>query len=160
MRTYVEHTQKHVSDLARTRSFYLALFPEWSMRAHGRELLGGRPYEWLHIGDDQTYVAFRGDYKGADSPGHPLQELNRAAKAAEKPGHIGIVVADVEEKVRLLKAMGAQVITTTPHPFRLRVYTLDPDGYEIELVQYLTADPAERHDYSWCIAHGESEALA
>jgi hypothetical protein len=32
-----------------------------------------------------------------------------------------------------------------PHPHRARAYFYDASGFEWELVQYLSDDPAERH---------------
>jgi hypothetical protein len=34
------------------------------------------------------------------------------------------------------------------HPHRWRVYFHDPDDREWEFVQYLSASPSERHDYT------------
>ena len=52
--------------------------------------------------------------------------------------HFGIVVADLDDMKRRLAALG-----TAPHSERdyhpgRRLYFLDPDGMEVELVEYKT----------------------
>ena len=49
---------------------------------------------------------------------------------------------------RRLREAGYQDSTVpNAHPSRKRVYFYDPDGNDWEFVQYLSSDPAERHDY-------------
>jgi catechol 2,3-dioxygenase-like lactoylglutathione lyase family enzyme len=145
MTTYVEHAQLLVSDLDRTAKFYTSLFPDWRVRARGREL-GARPYAWIHVGTDQTYLAFRTAYEG---------KTETAASVEKHSNHIGIVIDDVEATVTRLRGLGAAMIVND-HPYRTRVYTRDPDGYELELVFYGSADVGLKNDYAWSAQAGTS----
>ncbi|MBB4843215.1 putative enzyme related to lactoylglutathione lyase [Paucibacter oligotrophus] len=144
MNSYVEHAQIFVVDLDRTATFYLELFPEWRIRGRGREVAGSRRYNWIHIGDDHTYLAFRGGYEGMSEP---------APSVEKQCNHVGIVVPEIAEKERVLRQLGAPMVRST-HPARVRVYTRDPDGYEIELIQYLSEEVGARNDYDWCVRNG------
>ncbi|MES2207367.1 MAG: VOC family protein [Pseudomonadota bacterium] len=144
MATYVEHMQLLVSDISRTEKFYTTIFPDWSVRGQGREVGGSKKYEWIHIGTPSTYLSFRTHYEG---------QIEEQAKAERVSNHIGIVVDDIEMIISTLKQIGGEVILSK-HPHRVRVYTRDPDGYEIEIIQYLSDKDSEKNDYQWCLANG------
>lgn len=150
MTTYVEHAQILVADLDRTERFYTRLFPDWSTRARGREISGRKFYNWLHVGSPRSYLSFRTAYDSGEPEVVPTVEI--------MSNHIGVVVDDMGATIERLEALGAQVIKST-HPHRLRVYTRDPDGYEVELIQYLTDDVDLRNDCSWCVENGISEIV-
>ena len=68
-----------------------------------------------------------------------------------KPGtnHLGFEVDDVEAVRERLAAAGYEDSTVpNAHPHRRRVYFHDHDGNDWEFVQYLSDDPAKRHDYA------------
>jgi len=144
MATYVEHMQLLVSDLAITEKFYTTVFPDWSVRGRGREVGGSKKYAWIHVGDQDTYLSFRTSYEG---------QTEEQARAERVSNHMGIVVEDIEAVISRLKHIGSEVIQSK-HPHRARVYTRDPDGYEIEIVQYLSNKASEKNDYQWCLANG------
>ena len=52
------------------------------------------------------------------------------------PGHERLLAAGFEESTY-----------GNNHPHRKRVYFYDADGNDWEFVEYLTSDPARRHDY-------------
>ena len=97
---------------------------------------------WLHIGTDDTYLALQESTAEPDSRWVPY---------AGKPGlnHLGYEVEDAEAVRARLQAAGYQDSTVpNSHPHRKRVYFYDPEGNDWEFIQYLSDDPAERHDYS------------
>ena len=56
---------------------------------------------------------------------------------------------DAEALHQRLAAVGYQDSTVTnKHPWRKRVYFMDPDGNDWEFIEYLTDDPEKRHDYT------------
>ena len=62
--------------------------------------------------------------------------------------HLGYEVDDVEALRHRLAAAGYRDSTVeNAHPHRKRVYFHDPEGNDWEFVQYLSPDPAQRHDY-------------
>lgn len=119
----LEHVNLTVSDLDRSISFYcdlLDLHVRWKGPIDG-ERLGA------HVGDDRCYLALF--QASADGPVH--QDYSR-------PGlnHFGFVVDDLEDARRRLDQLGATVHYEPRYDPGRRIYTLDPDGHEIELVEY------------------------
>lgn len=51
-------------------------------------------------------------------------------------------------RARLQSAGYQDSTVANNHPYRKRVYFYDPDGNDWEFVQYLSDDPAKRHDYT------------
>lgn len=139
MAARLEHANLTVRDIDATVRFLLAAFPEFHIRHDGRDPAGAR---WLHVGTDATYLALTA---AAAEPGEHWQPY------AGLPGvnHLAYEVDDVEAlRGRLLAAGYRESTVPNRHPHRKRVYFYDPDGNDWEFVQYLSADPAERHDYA------------
>ena len=120
---YIEHVNLTVADLDRSVGFYcdlLDLHVRWKGPIDG-ERLGA------HVGDDRCYLAL---FQAA--AGGPVEQDYL------RPGlnHFGFVVDDLDEARRRLEHLGG-VVHYEPHyePGR-RIYFLDPDGHEVELVQY------------------------
>ena len=62
--------------------------------------------------------------------------------------HLAYEVNDVGALRDRLKSAGYKDSTVpNAHPRRKRLYFYDPEGNDWEFVQYLSQDPAERHDY-------------
>ena len=85
---------------------------------------------------------------------HCLESSERGARETRPyqglPGvnHLGYEVDDVEALRERLQSAGYKDSTpTNAHPHRKRLYFYDPEGNDWEFVQYLSPDPAERHDY-------------
>ena len=119
----IEHVNLTVSDLDRSIAFYcdlLDLQVRWKGPIDG-ERLGA------HVGDDRSYLALF--QAAADGPVE--QDYGR-------PGinHFGFVVDDLEETRRRLGRLGATVHFEPVYEPGRRIYFRDPDGIEVELVQY------------------------
>lgn len=137
MASYVEHIQYVCSNLDTMADFYAKVF-QWPVRGRGTEVGPERTYDWVHIGTDESYVAFRTPYNGA-----PYDDSQRTHK-----DHVGIVVDDLDATIRRLDALGVDHIRKGTHPYRDRIYIRDPDGNEVEIICYRSADPRERNDYT------------
>jgi catechol 2,3-dioxygenase-like lactoylglutathione lyase family enzyme len=133
-----DHANLTVRDLDATVQFLQTAFPDFRVRGGGTSPMGAR---WLHVGNDDGYLALN------EASTEPAE---RWVPYGGKPGlnHIGFEVDDVAAVRARLRAAG-YTDTTVPnaHPARTRVYFLDADGNDWEFVQYLTTDPAQRHDY-------------
>ena len=135
----IEHANLVVRDIDGTIRFLQTAFPDFGIRFDGQDPDGTR---WVHIGTHESYIA-----------------LNEATVEPEKrwtpyegvPGvnHLAYEVDDVEGLHTRLAAAGYEDSTViNKHPWRKRVYFLDPDGNDWEFTEYLTDDPEKRHDYT------------
>lgn len=123
---YLEHVNLSVTDLQRSIAFYRELFG-FGIRWQGTSS-DGKPV--AHVGDDRTYVAlFEVSDMRRPDPDYDGAQIN----------HFGFVIDNLDTYRARLAELGV-----TPHheadyePGR-RLYFLDPDGIEIELVEYATA---------------------
>lgn len=118
-----EHINLACKNLNVTVSFYQTLFPDWRVRAEG-ENQGDR---WLHFGNDHFYLALNEA---------PSQE--RVHQLYENIGinHVGFVINDGDAMKALLDAHHIEYYTLSAPETRHRLYVTDPDGNEIELVEY------------------------
>lgn len=136
---YLEHSNITVTDLEEAVRFFKVAFPDFEIRGRGRAETPGNERDWLHFGNQTTYVALevandgKSDHMTYRNPG-----LN----------HIGFVVEDVELVARrLLDAGFEENMRDFSHPYRKRTYFYDSDGNEYEFVEYLTDNPHERNQY-------------
>jgi catechol 2,3-dioxygenase-like lactoylglutathione lyase family enzyme len=118
-----EHINLSCQDIDATKNFYQTLFPDWYVRAEG-VFNGDR---WMHFGNNQFYLALNDD-----------SEQQRVHKPYESIGinHVGFVINDGEAMKQLLEANGIDYYTMTAAETKHRIYVNDPDGNEIELVEY------------------------
>jgi catechol 2,3-dioxygenase-like lactoylglutathione lyase family enzyme len=118
-----EHINVSCKDIDKTQKFYQTLFPDWYVRAEG--VFNGRP--WIHFGDNQFYLALNET---------PTQE--RVHQLYENIGinHIGFVIKDGEAMTKLLETEDIEYYTMSALETKHRIYVNDPDGNEIELVEY------------------------
>ena len=134
----LDHANLTVRDLDGTVRFLQTAFPDFRIRGGGTGFDGRR---WLHIGNDDAYLALNEAKDDASEAWVPY---------SGRPGlnHVGFEVDDADGLRERLRAAGYRD-TTVPnsHPARKRVYFNDADGNDWEFVEYLTADPAMRHDY-------------
>ncbi|EKQ71011.1 lactoylglutathione lyase-like lyase [Leptolyngbyaceae cyanobacterium JSC-12] len=118
-----EHVNLNVQNLEDSKRFYQTLFPDWYVRAEGTN----QGCRWLHFGNGQFYLALN------DSPG-----ATRTHSPYEGIGinHIGFVITDAEKMRSLLEHNGIEYYTGESPETKARLYINDPDGNEIELVEY------------------------
>ena len=133
----LEHANITVRKLEESVRFVSAAFPEFRIRREGEH--DGR--RWLHIGTDDTYIAFN---EASREPAEKWVPYDR------KPGvnHLGYEVDDVDAlRIRLTEAGFEDSTYPNDHPYRKRVYFYDADGNDWEFVEYLSDDPGKRNDY-------------
>ena len=120
---FLEHINFTVSDLDRSLSFYgdlLDLKVRWQGTTND-----GRPA--AHLGDPRSYLAlFQAASPGTTSVDYEQVGLN----------HFGFVVDDLEAVRRRLGALGIEAHLEADYEPGRRLYFYDPDGIEVELVEY------------------------
>jgi len=138
MTTRLEHANLIVRDIAETIRFLQTAFADFRLRGEGKSPMGRR---WVHIGNDETYIALN------EAVSEPSE---RWVPYGEKPGtnHLGYQVDDADRvRARLLKAGYRESTVPNAHRHRKRVYFYDAEGNDWEFVQYFSDVPNERHDY-------------
>jgi len=135
MSCYVEHIQYECSDLDKMANFYAFVF-DWPIRGSGTEVGPEKTYDWIHVGNDASYVSFRSPYNGKSYDKEQRHYTD----------HFGIVVSSLDDIIARLNLLGTEFIAKGDHPYRKRIYVKDPDGNEIEIIQYLSEFPSERND--------------
>jgi catechol 2,3-dioxygenase-like lactoylglutathione lyase family enzyme len=138
MTARLEHANLSVRDVDAMIHFLQTAFPEFRIR---HDTTGTDGKRWVHVGTDETYFALNPATADPQQPWAPYEG---------KPGvnHLGCEVDDVDALRERLHAAGYKDSTVpNAHPHRKRVYFYDPEGNDWEFVQYLTDDPAQRHDY-------------
>ena len=135
----LDHANLTVRDLAGAIRFLRTALPDFRIRAEGLTWSGAR---WVHVGSDEVYLALS---EASVEPAEPWEPY------AGRPGtnHLGFEVDDAEAVRARLRAAGyADSTVPNAHPHRRRVYFRDDEGNDWEFVQYLSDDPALRHDYA------------
>ena len=135
----LEHVNLVVSDIKKTLTFYQAAFPHWHIRGGGEGKWYGKPRNRVHFGDDYQYIAFNDDGVGEnrDLTGHQVGLA-----------HFAFVTNDLKGMIERLALAGFTVDKQgAAEPFRDNVYYIDPNGYEIEFVQYYSDLPDQRNSY-------------
>ena len=120
---FIEHVNLTVSDLDRSIAFYcnlLDLHVRWKGPIDGDRL-------GAHVGDDHFYLAlFQATVDGEVEHDYLRPGVN----------HFGFVVDDLDKARERLAELGAVVHLEGDYEPGRRIYFMDPDGYEVELVQY------------------------
>lgn len=133
----LEHINLVVSDIERALNFYRAAFPHWRVRDTGGGQWYGKPRKWLHFGDDYQYLAFN-DYGEGENRDLRGYQMGLA--------HFAYVTDDLNGiMLRLQKAGYTPATEGAAEPFRRNIYYIDPAGFEVEFVQYLSDLPAQRN---------------
>jgi catechol 2,3-dioxygenase-like lactoylglutathione lyase family enzyme len=138
MTVRLEHANLCVRDIGEMVRFLQTAFPEFRIRHDETDDNGIR---WLHVGTDDTYIALNQATKKPDIPWSPYNGF---------PGvnHISFEVDDADLiRERLISAGYRENTVENNHPFRKRIYFLDPEGNDWEFVQYFSDDPRKRNDY-------------
>lgn len=120
---FLEHVNLTVSDLDRSIAFYcdlLDLQVRWKGPIDAVRL-------GAHVGDDRCYLAlFQATAAGSVGRDYLRPGLN----------HFGFVVDDLASTRARLAALGVAVHREDDYVPGRRIYFFDPDGHEMELVQY------------------------
>lgn len=119
---HLEHMNMTVADVERSAAFYgrlLGLRVRWRGTTED-----GMPA--VHVGDDRCYLALFQGQGHADWPDYGAVGLN----------HFGFVVDDLDAARNRLEALGATVHHEADYEPGRRLYFRDPDGIEVELVEY------------------------
>lgn len=135
----LEHLNLVVKDIEQSLKFYQAAFPHWVKRGGGTSDWYGKKRNWLHFGDDYNYLTFNDN--GVDS--------NRHLKGHQVGlAHMAFVVDDIQSLIQRLQTAGFKI--TNPgadDEYRDNVYFIDPDGFEVEFVEYRNDVPELRNRY-------------
>lgn len=119
----IEHANITVTNVNASVAFYQKLFGA-RVRWQGSTSNGNRA---AHIGVEDTYLAlFEADNAGKASVGYRTVGFN----------HLGFQVDDLEAYKAQLNAMGVELKGEEDYDPGRRLYFYDPDGVEIELVEY------------------------
>ena len=119
----IEHANITVSNVNASIAFYQKLFGA-RVRWQGSTSNGNRA---AHIGVEDTYLAlFEADRAGTAPVGYRAVGFN----------HLGIQVDDLDAYKTQLQAMGVALKGEDDYEPGRRLYFYDPDGVEIELVEY------------------------
>ena len=119
----LEHVNLTVSDLQRSIDFYCELF---GFRVRWRADAAAEKQE-AHVGNDDIYLAFF----QAPQPGTAEVDYERVGL-----NHFGIVVDDLDKYRERLSRLGVKPHYEPEYAPGRRYYFYDPDGVEVELVQY------------------------
>lgn len=134
---YLEHLNLVVNDIPAAQTFYQAAFPHWRVRDQGESDWYGKRRKWLHLGDDYQYLTFNDNGEG-----------NNRDLAGHQSGlaHFAFVTGNIDAVIERLAAAGFPVDTDgADEPYRKNAYFIDPAGFEVEFVQYLSDIPEQRN---------------
>lgn len=136
---HLEHINLVIKDISNALCFYQAAFPHWRIRGGGEGTWYGKDRQWLHFGDDYQYLAFNNDGVGEnrDLTGHQVGLA-----------HFAFVTQDLDAMIKRLNTAGFDIDKPgAEDPYRKNIYFKDPDGYNVEFVEYLSDLPSERNRY-------------
>ena len=134
---HLEHVNLVVTNIEKSLNFYRAAFPHWRIRDQGNGDWYGKPRTWVHFGDDYHYLAIsdHGEGENRDLSGYQVGFA-----------HFGFEINDLDAVISRLAEAGFAIDQDgADEPFRRNIYFIDPDGFEVEFVQYLSDLPEERN---------------
>lgn len=136
---HLEHINLVVNDIPKTLTFYQAAFPHWSIRGGDKGEWHGKSRNWVHFGDDYQYLTFNDDGVGDNRvlSGHQVGLA-----------HFAFVTSDIKGVIERLAHAGFSINKDgADDAYRINAYFLDPNGFEVEFVQYLSDLPKQRNRY-------------
>ncbi|MCP3904999.1 MAG: VOC family protein [Planctomycetes bacterium] len=125
---HLEHVNLTVSDLDRSVDFYRRLLG-YEVRWR-REAADDLPAA-AHVGDENHYIAM---FQSAPAPA-----MAPVSYDAVGLNHFGFVVDDLDAARDRLRDLGVEPHSEADYDPGRRLYFHDPDGIEVELVEYSTA---------------------
>ncbi len=132
---YLEHINITVNNLQEAIKFFQTAFPHFKIRGGGNELR-----EWVHLGDDQTYIAINQAIKTASTSRNSYDRIGI--------NHVGFVVQNINEIAENLLLGGyKRDYPKQIEKYRIRDYFADADGNQFEFVQYLSEVVEEKNYY-------------
>jgi predicted enzyme related to lactoylglutathione lyase len=137
---HLEHVNLVVNDIPAMLKFYQAAFPHWGVRDEGKGTWYGKPRNWLHFGDDYQYIALsdHGEGQNRDLAGHQVGFA-----------HFAYVTHHIDGVIERLTQAGFEIAKPgADEPYRKNIYFVDPAGFEVEFVEYLSDDPKLRNSSS------------
>lgn len=136
---HLEHLNLIVRNMDKTLEFYQAAFPHWKIRGQGSGEWFGTFRQWLHFGDDYQFLTFNDNGLGEN------RDLKTNLMGLS---HFAFVTNDMEAVISRLEKAGFAVDKAgAKATFRKNCYFIDPNGYEVEFVEYLSDVPEERNLY-------------
>ena len=137
--TQLEHANITVPDIDAVLRFLSLAAPDFTVRRDGTAEQG---YRWVHVGNDQGYIALQAAHVGAKPVAPNDTYVNFGVN------HLGMIIDDAAAVEASLVGAGYRRNGPTIHDsHRCRLYFYDDAGLEWELVEYLSSDPAERYLY-------------
>ncbi|TRY33763.1 VOC family protein [Aliiglaciecola sp. M165] len=134
----LEHLNLVVTNMQETLAFYSTAFPHWKVRERGEAIWYGTNRQWLHFGDEYNYLTFN-DKGTGENRNLQSDTLGLA--------HFAFEVSNLDAiKQRMLDAGYAIANNGAMNAFRKNVYFIDPSGFEVEFVEYLSDIPKERNN--------------
>jgi catechol 2,3-dioxygenase-like lactoylglutathione lyase family enzyme len=133
----LEHVNLVVTNIEKSLKFYRAAFPHWWVREEGVGEWSGKPRTWVHFGDDYQYLVFgdNGEGENRDLSGHQVGLA-----------HFAFVTSNLDALISRLAEAGFPVAKSGADDIhRKNIYFFDPDGFEVEFVEYLSDLPVERN---------------
>lgn len=133
----LEHVHLVVKDIPEMLRFYQAAFPHWYVRDEGQGEWYGKARNWLHFGDEYQYIAIsdHGEGENRDLSGHQVGLA-----------HFAYVTNNIDAVISRLAQAGFPIAKEgAAEPHRKNIYFMDPAGFEVEFVEYLSDDPKQRN---------------
>lgn len=116
-----EHINLSCCNLKASQQFYQTLFPDWFVRDKGDG--------WIHLGNNQFYLSLFEEASCTARSGIPYDTIGF--------NHVGLVIHDGQAMQATLNQHKISYQTRSDSPeTTFRVYLNDPDGNEIELIEY------------------------
>ncbi|SIO92577.1 VOC family protein [Vibrio spartinae] len=136
---HLEHVNLVVrkDDISAMLKFYQAAFPHWHIRDQGVSEWYGKPRTWLHFGDDYQYLAIsdNGEGENRDLTGHQVGLA-----------HFAYITNNLDAVIARLTDAGFEIAKDgAAHPHRKNIYFIDPAGFEVEFVEYMSDIVSERN---------------
>lgn len=135
----IEHLNITVPNIDEAIKFIQIVAPDFKVRKDVKSLTS---YRWAHIGNDDCYFALQEPHLGSEP------ESLRKSYKNYGVNHIAIVVDDLLKVESDLVKFGYKRSIDTPiEKHRKRLYFFDDFGFEWELVEYSSQEPAEKYLY-------------